>query len=183
MSFGMRRVRRFIWDATRGPREKILARLRAHVARALAENFSQLTENVQALQRTGDNLAVEIRAAEARHQDAEREHRDAETRHLEAQRRAEESAQAAERRFHAAEDHYRQAIARYEQTLADYDQKLAQYHQTAGDSNLLAEGLIREMVRLQQHVDELAEAVDMASDAMRPETDAAPVTLKYRAAG
>jgi hypothetical protein len=42
--------------------------------------------------------------------------------------------------------------------------------------------VIREMVRLQQQVDDLSEAVDSVQDTLRPETDSAPVTLKYRAA-
>lgn len=164
MSFAVRRLRRFVWGLTRGVREKILARLRAHIARALAENFSQLTEHVDNLTRMGTGLASEIRAAEQRHQQAA-------ARHLEAQMRAQ-----------AAEEQYRETITRCGQTLADYQQKLGDYHQTVSESNLLAEGVIREMVRLQQHVDELAEAVDLVNDTIRPESTVAPVTLKYRAA-
>lgn len=175
MSIGMRRIGRYFWDATRGVREKILAKLRAHIARALAENFSQLTEHVESLTRVGADLATGIRAAE-------REHREAQLRHQQAQANAEASAQVAAQRFQAAEEHYRETITRYEQTLADYQQKVGAYHQTVSESNLLAEGVIREMVRLQQQVDELAEAVDLVNDAIHPETEAAPVTLKYRAA-
>lgn len=164
MSFGMRRLRRYLWDATRGVREKILARLRAHVARALAENFSQLTDHVEALTRMGTEMVSEIRAASLRHEQAEQRHEEARL------------------RFQAVDEHYRGTITRYEQTLADYQQKVGEYHQTVSESNLLAENVIREMVRLQQQVDDLSEAVDSVQDTLRPETDSAPVTLKYRAA-
>lgn len=157
MSFAVRRLRSFFWDSTRGVREKILSRMRAHVARALAENFSQLTEHVESLTRTGNELVSEIRAAETRHQEAQA-------------------------RSQASEERYRETIIRYDRTLAEYQQKVGDYHQTVSESNLLAEGMIREMVRLQQQVDELAEAVDLANDTARPETEASPVTLKYRAA-
>lgn len=218
MTFVLRRVRQFLWQATRGPREKILLRVRAQVARALAENFSQLNEHLERLKRTGDELAAEIRSAEARHCEAELRHQKAQS-HAEMSSRAaaehyhetitryeqtlgehQKSARAVEERCReaitryeqmlgerqesarAVEERSREAIARYERTLADCQQKLGGYHQLASESNLMAEGMVREMVRLQQHVEELSEAVTLMSDAMHLETETAPVTLEYRAA-
>ena len=179
------RLRTFVWDLTRNLRERVLARLRAHVVRALAENFGQLNEHVEATRRIGLDLIAEIRDAEQRHQAAEARLRAAEERmhgtetHI---HMTEECLRTAEARLTAAEEAYRQTIQRYEQTLADYQQKVGDYNECVGSSNVLAEGVIREMVRLQQQVDELAEAVDYAQDTVRHDSDSTPVTLKYRAA-
>lgn len=179
-----RRLRSLVWELTRSLRERVLSRLRAHVARALAENFSQLSDQVEATRRIGCDLIAEIRAAEMRHQAAENRLLATETRLLGAETHlhtTEQCLQTAEARLTAAEAAYQQTIARYEQTLADYQQKVGNYNQCVGDSNVLAEGMIREMVRLQQQVDELSEALDHVQDAMRQDTET-PVTLKYRAA-
>jgi hypothetical protein len=171
------RLRSLVWELTRNLRERILSRLRAHVARALAENFIQLADQVEATRRIGLDLIAEIRAAEMRHQTAEHRLLATEAR----LQGAETHLQTAEARLTAAEVAYQQTVTRYEQKLAEYQQKVGDYSQCVGDSNVLAEGMIREMVRLQQQVDELSEALDHVHDAMRPDAET-PVTLKYRAA-
>lgn len=148
------RLRRLVWGWTKRLRDRFLDRFRAHVALALAGDFRHLSMHVAAARQHGDEVAANlaIRLVGEMANKVALEH-------------------AAERA--AAEDRHQHALARLEKLAADYECRLR-------DSNLFADGLVREIIRLQQQIDELLEAVDGVADVMRHDVEPLPTTLKYR---
>lgn len=154
MSASRPRLRLFGW--AKRLRDRLLGRLRAHVALALADDFRNLTTHVAAAKQQNSELADRL------------------TDKLPADLAALVAAEHAAERA-AVEARHQQDLARLEKLVADYEHRLH-------DSNLFADSLAREIIRLQQQIDELLEAVDGVADVVRHDAEPLPATLKYREA-
>jgi hypothetical protein len=142
--------RRLVWNWVKRLRDRLLDRFRAHVALALAADFRNLSMHVAAARQHGDELAASL-----------------------AVRLATEMANKLATERAAVEERHQQDLERLEKLAADYECRLH-------DSNLFADGLAREIIRLQQQIDQLLEAVDGVADVMRHDVEPLPTTLKYR---
>ena len=158
MSDSRPRLRVFGW--AKRLRDRLLGRLRAHVALALADDFRNLTTHVAAAKQQSSELAAELTAKLTDKMPAD----------LAALVAAEHAAERA-----AVEARHQQDLARLEKLVADYERRMH-------DSNLFADSLAREIIRLQQQIDELLEAVDGVADVVRHDAGLLPATLKYREA-